>query len=219
MNEWLFFSHLTLVFLLTLGALRLGKGALFVWIALQSVLANLFVLKQITLFSLQATCSDVFILGCVLGQNFLQEFFGIDQAKRAIRIAFLSMVTFALLAKLHLLYEPSASDWTQQSFLDILSCSPRLLFASVATFLIVQQVDMRLFGWLKIRFISLHLVWRTSICLLTSQLLDTVLFSFLGLYGLVEQIGSIIAVSLTLKLIIAACSTPFTALARKVYQP
>ena len=50
MNEILFFSHIALVILFLLLALRLGKNYLFTLCILGSVLANLFVIKQIDLF-------------------------------------------------------------------------------------------------------------------------------------------------------------------------
>ena len=50
MNESLFILHVILVMAFGFGALRMGKAALTAWIALQAVLANLFVIKQIEFF-------------------------------------------------------------------------------------------------------------------------------------------------------------------------
>jgi len=215
-NELLFFIHLFLVFAFTIGALRLGKEALIAWIALQSILANLFVLKQTTLFSFEAVCCDVFMLGVVLGLNLLQEYFGRNHAKRAIFISFLAMLTFVIFAKIHLLYVPSASDWSQTSYSSILSQSPRMLLASLTTFFLVQQFDVRFFGWLRSRFCKLGLTWSTVISIILSQAIDTVLFSFLGLYGVVEHILSMIVVCFFIKVIIAISASSVTLLSKKI---
>lgn len=216
MNEGLFFLHAATIFLLTLGALRLGKEALICWIALQAVLANLFVIKQMSIFSMQATCSDAFMLGSVLALNLLQEFFGKDAAKKAILLAFLGMAALALLAKLHLTYESAANDWSNEAFKTLFAQSPRLLLASLTSFFIAQQCDVRFYGWMKKRFEKLSYVARIGCSLFVSQAIDTVLFSFLGLYGLVDNILSIIVFSFIIKIIIAATATPFTAFAKKL---
>ncbi len=217
-NELLFFIHLFLIFALTLGALRLGKEALIAWIALQSILANLFVLKQITFFSFQAVCSDVFMLGVVLSLNLLQEYFGQSSAKRAIFISFLSMLSFVLLAKVHLLYTPAGCDWSQSSYDVILSQSPRMLFASLITFFLVQQFDVRFYGWLRRHFPNLNLTWRAMTSIILTQAVDTILFSFLGLYGVVDHILSIIVVCFIIKVVIAISASPVTILSKKIVQ-
>jgi uncharacterized integral membrane protein (TIGR00697 family) len=215
MNELFFFLHLTLIFLCTVASLRLGREALIGWIVLSSMLANLFVLKQITLFSFQATCTDAYILGIMLGLNLLQEHYGASIAKRTTYYSFGAMVLFILLSKMHLFYLPAMSDWAHPSYDTILSHSPRILFASLATFFLVQQLDVRLFAFLKNKFGKLHLIFRTTVCLVLSQAIDTALFTFLGLYGLTDHILSLIFVSFCVKATIALCSAPFTALSKK----
>lgn len=71
-----------------------GKGALTTWIALVSLMANLFVLKQIDLFGFNATASDVFAVGSLLGLNLLQEKFGREAAQRAIWVSFSALILF-----------------------------------------------------------------------------------------------------------------------------
>ncbi|MBS3904259.1 MAG: queuosine precursor transporter [Simkania sp.] len=215
LNEFLFFFHLLLIVAFTIGALRLGKEALITWIALQAVLANLFVLKQIPLFSLQVTCCDIFILGVVLGLNLLQEYFGALYAKRAIFLSFASMLAFAVLSKIHLTYLPSMSDWSQGAYNTILSHSPRILLASLASFFIVQQFDVRFYGWLRRYFHGKYLSRRTTISLIVSQAIDTLLFTFLGLSGVIDHLVSIMVMSFFVKVIIAVCAASCTALFKK----
>ncbi len=76
MNESLFLLHLVLVAGFSLVSLRMGAFALTTLIALFATFANLFVVKQMTLFGMQVTCSDVFAVGSLLAINLLQEFYG-----------------------------------------------------------------------------------------------------------------------------------------------
>lgn len=215
MNEALFFIHIAVVLVFALGALKLGKEALLAWTCIQALLANLFVLKQIQFFSLTVTCSDVYAVGGILGLNLLQEYFGQDSAKKATRSCLYSMLFFAAMAKMHLLYTPSSFDTTHSSYYAILSAAPRILFASLSVFFVVQQIDIRLFSWIKTRFPKLSLPIRNAISLFATQLLDTILFSFVGLYGLVDNVFHIIVVSFIVKVAVILSSIPLTAFSKK----
>lgn len=216
MNEILFFAHILVVFGFALIALKLGKEALTAWISLQAVLANLFVLKQMTFFGFHITCSDVFAIGSILGLNLLREYFGKESALKALWICFSSMIFFVAMSQFHLFYNPSSFDTTQEAYLTILAPAPRLLLASLAVFFIVQQIDLYLFGALKQKLTNLPLVARNALSLTSSQLLDTVLFSFLGLWGLVSSLWDIIIVSFLVKLIIIACSSPIISFSKRL---
>jgi len=208
MNEILFFIQILLVVGFALGALKLGKGALTAWISIQALLANLFVIKQINLFGFEVTPSDAFAIGSLLGLNFLQEYFGREEAQKSTWICFFFMCFFTLASQLHLLYLPSQYDTTQSAFSTILSPAPRLLAASMGVFFIVQQIDVRFFNLLKQHCPKLSFPMRTACTLVVSQFLDTLLFSFAGLYGMVFSLVDIIAVSFTIKIAIILCAIP-----------
>lgn len=206
MNELIFFLQTTLVLAGTYLALKLGKSALTTWIAFQALIANLFVLKQINLFSFDVTASDVFAIGSLLGLNSLQEYFGKEEAKKATWISFFILIFFTLVSTLHLYYIPNSYDESQSAFLTIFSKVPRLLIASMSAFFIVQQFDIWLFSKLKTTW---SFATRVGISSSISQLLDTFLFSFLGLYGVVESFIDVFIVSYTIKLIVILSQNSF----------
>lgn len=208
MNEFLFITQIVLIVSFAFGALKLGQSALICWIAIQALIANLFVLKQITLLGFEVTASDAFAIGSLLGLNFLQEYFGKEAAKKATWICFFFMIFFTLASQLHLIYVPSEHDTTQTAFLTVLSSSPRLLIASMGVFFIVQQIDIYLFNFLKTTFSKLSFTLRATFSLVFSQLIDTVLFSFTGLYGIVFSVIDVIVISFTVKLVIILLATP-----------
>ena len=213
MNEIIFLIHILLVVGFGMGALKKGREALMIWVVLQAILANLFVIKQISFLSFEVTCSDVFAVGSLLGLNLLQEYFGKEAAKRATGLCLYCMLFFAAMSSIHLRYHPSIHDTTQSAFSLILSHSPRLFLASLVSFFLTQQIDRRLFKKLKEKLHSFSP--SNLISLLTSQFLDTLFFSFLGLYGLVASLSDILLVSFLIKVFIILCMTPLTALCRK----
>jgi len=214
MNEILFLIQTLLIVSFALGALKLGKGALTAWVAIQALIANLFVLKQITLAGFEVTASDAFAIGSLLGLNFLQEFHSKEDAQKATWICFFFMAFFAVVSQVHLFYQPSPNDTTQSAFQTILSVSPRLLMASMSVFFIVQQFDIRFFNFLKNKFPGASFAIRTAIALVVSQFLDTFLFSFAGLYGLVASVWDIILLSYAIKLVVIFCFSSFVRLAK-----
>jgi uncharacterized integral membrane protein (TIGR00697 family) len=202
MNELIFFAQITVLLGFTLGAHKLGKEALVAWVCILAFIANLFVLKQITLFGLNVTASDAFAIGSLLGLNLIQEYYGRDDAQKTTWVCFFLMLFFALVAKLHLLYLPNSFDESQAAFMTLLNPALRLFIASLSVFFIVQQIDIRFFVFLKNRLPKVSFPIRAGIALTLSQFLDTVLFSFAGLYGIVESVTEIILFSFAIKMIV-----------------
>ena len=213
MNEILFLFHIILILSFLGIAVRVGFPALMGTVALCGVLANLFVVKQVALFGLHVTCSDVYAIGGIMGLNLIQELYGKERAKETSIAALLVLVCFACMAEMHLLYQPSYYDQTHSSYVAILSSSPRIIAASCFVYFLVQRLDIIWFGLLR-RFLS-SLSLRLLFSLLVSQAVDTVLFSFLGLYGLVSSILDIIIMSFAIKCAVIACSAPLAAFLKR----
>ena len=213
MNEALFFTHILSVLLFLGIAVRLGQTTLTVYVALSGILANLFVVKQIALFSLHVTCSDVFAVGGILGLNLMQELYGRQAARKAIQASLFSLLLWVLMSQIHLLYVPSPFDQTQTAFDAVLGHSFRICAASVSVYYLVQRFDVLFFGFLKGLLQNLGV--RLTLSLIVSQAIDTVLFSFLGLYGLVASIFDIIVMSFAMKCTIIACSSPIAAFLKR----
>ncbi|MBI3508733.1 MAG: queuosine precursor transporter [Chlamydiia bacterium] len=215
LNEFLFFLQVLIVVVFTLIALRAHKAALGSFIALCFVLANLFVVKQIDLFGLTVTASDVFAIGAILGLNLMQEYFGKEEAQKTVRLGFLALIFFGIMTQVHLAYTPSLVDTTHSSFVAIFSSTPRILMASFLVYYLVQKWDIwffqRLQEWCKGKKWGLRLF----LSLFVSQAMDTVLFSFLGLYGLVDSLFDIIVMSYAVKCAIILLSSPIALFSKR----
>lgn len=204
MNELIFFLHLLIVILFSFAARRLGKMAVFSFIIVQSILANLFVIKQMELCGFTVTCSDVYAVGSIIALNVLQEDYEKIDAQRAVGLSFFFLLFFAAGSFIHLLYVPSAGDTAHLAYARILESTPRIVVASIVTTFIVQLIDVQFFAFLKEKFTKTSFAIRASVSVTVAQILDTALFTFLGLYGLVDSPWDVFWVSLVLKLIISA---------------
>lgn len=216
MNSFVLCLHVAIICSLTLCALRLGREAMVGWLCLLAVAMNLFVLKQINLFGLSVTSSDALGVGYLLGLNLIQEYFGREQARKTVWISLFVACAFLVLSQIHLLYLPNRFDQAQPHFVFLLSPMLRILAASLFSFLVVQLVDLRFFAHLRARTGGKYLAARTTATLLLSQTLDTLLFSFLGLYGTVGSVADIILLSLAVKAIVICLSAPFVTLSKRV---
>jgi uncharacterized integral membrane protein (TIGR00697 family) len=218
MNELVLIFHIFTVAAGSLLALRLGKAALTAFISICCILANLFVAKQVNLFGLTATAADALAVGAALGLNIMQEYFGKKAARSAIWISFAACSFYTILTQIHLAYEPSAFDITHGHYFMLLSTMPRIIIASLISYAISQYADYALFRQLK-KLTSLPFAIRSYLSSTASQFLDTIIFTLLGLYGIVENVWHIILISFFIKCLILIGAAPFLALARKLISP
>jgi uncharacterized integral membrane protein (TIGR00697 family) len=139
--------------------------------------------------------------------NFLQEFFGKESAKKVLNINTFILIFFTALSLIQIAYKPSIHDTMHSSFFSILSVSPRVFLSSILSFFLSQKLDVETFGLFRKKF-SLPITMALSLTI--SQAFDTILFSYLALYGVVQSIFSIIIMSYAIKLISLSLITPLT---------
>lgn len=222
MNELIFFAYTFLLSFFALVALKISKEALIAYITLLVILSNLLVTKTITLFGLTATASDALAVGATLSLNLLQQYFGKILARRAIWISFFCMVIYIIITYLHLLYTPAIGDHSQVHFAYLFDSAPRIVLASLLVYLIVQNLDCWIYGCLIDVYQNRFFILRNYTSAMITQFVDTVLFSFLGLYKLNEQFDSlnvifnIILISYLIKLLVIIFSTPFLTFSKKL---
>lgn len=214
-NELIFALHVGTISLSTLLFCRLGKEALIAYVSLLFVIANIFVIKQINLFGWSVTSADAFIVGISFSINLLQEFWGQKYARKAIWISFACSVFYMITTLFILGYTPSHADTAHPHFASIMAFTIRIISASFISYLITQFADMHLYGYIKKQTHGKYFIFRNYFALGSSQLIDTILFSYLGLYGIVENIGHIITMSYSIKIIAIFMTTPFLLIAKK----
>ena len=198
-NELILLIHSAVVVALVFIALRLGKTALTCFVALFGVLANLFILKQVTLFGLHVTCTDVFMIGQLFALNVLQEYYDSQTAKKAISISVFASVSTVILGLLHLMYAQNEFDTTHSLYNAILTPIPRIMLASIAVDFVAAHVERFVYSKLSDSFNKRFFGLRNALTMGLSQIFDTVVFSYAGLYGIVQSVPHIIVASLIVK--------------------
>jgi queuosine precursor transporter len=216
MNEWLFLLHSIIVISFIYLSFYMGKEAIIVFISSCWLFANFFISKEILLFGWQVTASDVYAIGGMFGLSLLQEYWGKSAASLAVFLSFILLLFATLVSMMHLSYIPSPQDVAHEHYSALLSGQTRILGASFVTFALVQQLEVRLFRTLQ-QSIVLPFLVRACMTAVIIQFVDTLLFSFLGLYGVVHSIIDVIAVSYTVKLVITCLTLPFIVLAQLLF--
>lgn len=227
MNEFIFLTYISLVSVSSLAALFFGKEALIAFICLQCVLVNLFVTKEILLFGFTATASDALGVGAALSLNLIQEYYGKQLAQKAILVSFFCVIFYILATGIHLSFLPAPTDISQVHFLALLTPMPRIVAASIISYLVTQTIDCHLYGYLCQRLGSKNFIFKNYTSIAITQLIDTIIFSFLGLYMINESFSSIriildiIVVSYLIKMFVLVIATPFLAISKKFlkFQP
>lgn len=206
-NESLFLLSCVAMVAVIALCLRHSKETLMCCVGLQGIFANFFVLKQITVFGLHVTASDVFTIGAMVGLNLIQERFGASWAKNTVVTGIIMMVCFLFFSQIHLLYQSSPFDHTQAAYAQLLTPSVRLIAVSILVLYLVQYLDIRVYGLLRQKF-RCSILWASLIALCVCQGLDTLLFSLFGLYGLVENVMDVFWFSYAIKLLIIMTLVP-----------
>lgn len=222
MNELVFLGYIIAVCTSSLIALKIGKEALMALMAIQTVLVNLFVTKEITLFGFTATASDALAVGITFTLNLIIEYWGKQAGKLSTGISFFCAIAFILFSAFHLLYTPALFDSSNTHFQALLTAMPRVIIASLVTFLIVQTIETNLYSYLKQKFNNSFFILRNYTSTAISQLIDTILFSFLGLWQLnpsfssLSTIFQIITVSYLIKIVTIVVAVPYLYLVKKL---
>jgi queuosine precursor transporter len=215
MNEIFFALHIIIVSILVLGALKLGKQALTLAFCFQALIANLLIFKQMSFFGFVITCTDAYIIGCYFSLGLIQHYYGEKAANKAVSLCLYLLISFLIVSMMHLLYQPSEYDTYHDLYKKLLKTTPRIILTSLLVGFTSQKFNIYLQNFLGKKFLTLPRSLKIAIPIVCSQLLDTVAFSLLALYGLVHSLSSIILMSYLIKLLTILCMTPFIALSKQ----
>jgi len=226
-NDIIFVLQILAGLTFILIAFRIGFHWLLALIAVQAVLMNIFVLKTMDLFTLEAvTGGNVLYASIFLGTDMICEHIGAKKARQAVWLGFFASLFFVVMSQFIIWYVPSSfpdSIMMHESLKGIFELAPRIMFASMLAYLVSQNLDILIFNWLKKLTKKKHLWLRNNASTMVSQFFDTIIFTFVGLYGTIatpENVWTIILFTYIIKIIVAALDTPFIYLSKlKAFQP
>ncbi len=220
MNELLFVGLMVVNFAAIIAMYRVfGKTGLYVWMPISVILANIQVVKTITILGITATLGNVVYATSFLVTDILSENYGKGDARRAVFIGFASLVAMTGIMYMALLFKPAPEDFAHESLVTIFSVIPRIAAASIAAYLISQLHDVWAFHlWKRIVPGKRSLWLRNNASTFISQLIDSVVFTtaaFAGLYAFPVLVEIAITTYL-LKLFVAVFDTPLVYLSRRL---
>lgn len=220
MNEILLIIEILVVF----GALFLtkklfGKTGLFVWIAIASIIANIEVVKNITLFGMSASLGNVMFASNFLATDILVECYGKDEAKKGVYIGTFAIVLFLICMQLSLLFVPNEFDVMHGAMEQLFAFAPRVCISSVVMCFIANYTDVLLFHKLREKAQGKHLWLRNNLSTIVCNSLENFGFFFIAFAGIypIKTILLMGATSCVIEIMIALCDTPFLYLAKSKF--
>lgn len=133
------------------------------------------------------------------------ELYGRKVTNRIVQFGFICLIVACVLTRLALLL-PSPYD--SNAFSQVFTSSTRIFIASIVAYIISQSTDVYIFHKIRNYYQKFKFI-RNNVSTITSQFLDTIIFSFIGFYGIVPNIWGMIWGVFIAKVVLALCDTPF----------
>jgi len=228
----IFDQHQTLLWLLTISidlsfALILyrlfGKMGLYTSIILSILMANLQGPKLTIIWlplvgEMQTSLGVILYSGIYFATDLLSEKYGKREAGRAVMTGFFASIIIVCMISISMFFLPSSVPKTAQfssdvhnAFATLFNFTPRFVFGSLLAYLISQRFDVWIFHYIRSHTGEKHLWIRNNLSTMTSQALDTIIYSLIVWWGIVD-LATAIQLGLAkylFKVIIAIIDTPF----------
>jgi uncharacterized integral membrane protein (TIGR00697 family) len=219
-NEVLWIIFAITNFLLFLACFKIfGKSGIFAWIAMGTILANIQVMKSITLFGLEATLGNIMYGTIFLATDALSEKYGKKESQKGVYIGFFTLAVSIILMEIALLFNPNDFDIAQPHLEAIFGVYLRVAAASLVAYIVSQSLDVNLFHKIKSRLPETKWLWvRNNVATIISQLVDTAIFVTLAFLGTMEisTLFEIFLSTFLIKMMAALLDTPFVYLVKKI---
>lgn len=170
-----------------------GKAGLQVAIATAIILANLQGPKLTIIFGMQTSLGVIFYSSIFFATDVLSENYGRAEANKAVRMGFAVSVIVLVMLSLALLYLPSDRPETaaysasiHDAFSTIVNFTPRFVFGSLLAYYVSQSFDVWAFHKIKAMTGDRWLWLRNNGSTISSQALDTLIYSLVAWWGIVD---------------------------------
>ncbi len=191
---------------------------------------NVFVVKQFDLFGLAVTGGNILYGSIFLATDLLNEHYGKRIAKKAVWAGFGAGVFMLVASTLTTAFLPNDFDHAQTAFQTIFSPTFRIVFASLAGYLIFQTFDVWFYDFLRKATNGKFLWLRNNLSTIISQTGDSIFFTAVGLLALpvlaekgwlagfvpVEAFWDVVFFTIAMKIIIAILDTPILYFSKRI---
>ncbi|MDQ8736682.1 queuosine precursor transporter [Paenibacillus sp. LHD-38] len=203
-----------------------GRVAIYAWIGMATVLANIQVVKTIDIHAfgmvIAITLGNTMYGTINLASELLNEKYGEKVAKRAVWFGFFTLIATTIIMQMALLFNPLAEPFplqVQGTLETIFGLMPRIALGSLCAYFVSQFLDVKIYSVLKRFCPAPSQLWiRNNGSTAVSQLVDTFIFctiAFAGASGYDSKLWlSTFLSTYVIKFIVSLCSTPFLYAAR-----
>ena len=203
-----------------------GKYGLYAAVILGIVLGNLQggKVSQLEFFGYSFTASMGAILysGIYFATDVLNEKFGREEANRAVMLGFVANIAVMITLLISVQFKPSQITGSalevHNAISTLASYSPVFVIGSLIAYLVSQTFDVWIFHKIKVLTDGKYLWLRNNVSTITSQALDTFLYTFVWVIGTELSFLAAFGIALTkyvFKVIIALIDTIFIYWVRK----
>lgn len=203
-----------------------GKYGLYAAVILGIVLGNLQggKVSQLEFFGYSFTASMGAILysGIYFATDVLNEKFGREEANRAVMLGFVANIAVMITLLISVQFRPSEITGSalevHNAISTLASYSPFFVIGSLIAYLLSQTFDVWIFHKIKVLTEGKYLWLRNNVSTITSQALDTFLYTFVWVIGTELSFAAAFGIALTkyvFKVIIALIDTIFIYWVRK----
>ena len=211
-NELLFITISLVDLAICLFACRMGRNWLYVFIAANLIVTNLFAPKIVPVFGVSVSLSAATIATIYVATDILTEHYGKTAGFRAVWLSFFSVVLVICLGQIMILSTPAGQSAEISGALrEVFAAAPRNVLASMTAYILVQRYDIWIYHLLHEKMNGRYLWLRNNVSTLTSQFFDTVIFFTIAFAGKipVPALINIILFGYIVKAGFAVFDTPF----------
>ncbi|MBS3135999.1 queuosine precursor transporter [Candidatus Woesearchaeota archaeon] len=187
-NEMLWILLLVISYLGVILIYRFfGRAGLYAWVAMSVILANIQVVKTISLFGFVTAEGNIIYSSIYLVTDILNENYGKKEAKKAVWIGFFILIMATITMQIVLQFIPDQSDTLGGALGQVFGILPRIALASIIAYLISQFLEVSLYAKLKEKMKGRQLWLRNNITSVIAQTIDNIIFTwiaFVGFFGL-----------------------------------
>lgn len=217
MNELLIILGIVLVFSVEILLEKIfKKEAMYVWIPVALIIANILTAKNIDIFGVSTTMGTLMFASVYLATDIINEKYGMKESIKALNIGIILLILFTIITQVSLVFKPNAFDFINGSLKDVFSINLRITIASVVMCYLSNMLDIHLFEKIKSKTGNGKLWLRNNVATIVSNCLENYLFIFMAFVGIYD-IKTILVIATTtsiIECIIALLDTPFLYLSK-----
>jgi hypothetical protein len=221
-NELIFIVMVLVELTFILLLMHVGKEGLFGLIVANIILVSTFGSQLIKVFGLVTNAGNVFYASIFVAANILTENHGRKTGYRSVWIGFTILVLFVLMSQFVLRHVgvPDSAD-TTNAIATLFRGVPRIALASMAAYLVAQNLNVWLFDQLHQKNPRRGLWFRNMVSSFIGQLVDSLIFFSIAFAGIVPLtvLAQTIFTGFALKAMIAVVSTPVLYASHSLLEP